>query len=344
MDDAKNFVLGIFQTVRERFGNPLVSAYSIAWAVWNFRLIMVIFGGGDGGWRAKVTYIDKQLMPHWLDWALHGVAIPLGIALLWIYAIPPILRAVATHHERTSNKTRAAIFQVTDTRILSEEEALGMRGVMLKKHAEWISEKAATMQSLENYERTTESLAAQLENARANVTSLMAENEALRKPPPREQFDFSGKETFEKATALGLQLAQSDQMVEPLMLFDGKVVNWPWAPSALQRFDIPKEATINGGMSEEALYGMFCLAKSKPAGSLQSRRQWATDLKEYGCSRPEELVQTLFSHGFLSGSNNEPELDVEGRNFVNWLLALGFSRALEYRPDRSVKMVFSERA
>lgn len=343
MDDAKNFVLGIFQTVKERFGNPLISAYALAWAVWNFRLLMVVMGDGDGGWRAKINYIDTQLMPRWQDWAVHGGFIPLAIALAWIYALPPILRRVAAHHERAANKTRSAIYQVTETRTLSAEDALEMRVVMLKKHAEWIAEKATTMQSLETYERATEALTAELESARAAVTNLKADIEALKRPPPREKFDFAGKETLEKAHALGLQLFRGTQTVEPLVLFDGNELQWPWSPSDEQRFELPSDATFRGSMSEETLYAMFCLAGSTPAGSLKSRHQWARELKDYGCSRPEEIVQSLYSHSFLSGSSNEPELTVNGRNFVNWLIALGFLRASQYKPDGSVDLVFGEK-
>ena len=135
MDDAKNFVLGIFQTVRERFGNPLVSAFAIAWAIWNFRLLLVLVG--DGGWRDKIVYIDTKLMTEWWHWLLHGTTIPLAAALFWIYVLPPALRKIATDHEKMSNLNREALFQVAETRTLSVQEALEMRAIMIKQRAEW---------------------------------------------------------------------------------------------------------------------------------------------------------------------------------------------------------------
>ncbi|RLJ40543.1 hypothetical protein [Acidovorax sp. 106] len=156
MDDAKTFVLGIFQTVRERFGNPLVSAFVVAWAIWNFRLLLVFLGSGDGGWKAKISYIDNYLFPKQLDWLIHGSLIPLGIALTWIYLLPPLLRRIAADHEKNLNRTRDAIFSATEVRTLSSEEALHLRSVMIKQRAEWQTEKAETVQSLENFAKRTE--------------------------------------------------------------------------------------------------------------------------------------------------------------------------------------------
>lgn len=62
MDDAKEFVASLLKTVRDRLGNPLVSAFTIAWLVWNFRVVLVLVGDGDGGWRAKIDYLDKILL------------------------------------------------------------------------------------------------------------------------------------------------------------------------------------------------------------------------------------------------------------------------------------------
>lgn len=332
MEDAKNFVLGIFQTVKERFGNPLVSAFAVAWAIWNFRLLLVLIGTGDGGWKAKITYIDTVLMPEWWHWGVHGLGIPLVSALIWIYGLPPVLRAVAAFHERTQNETRKAIFEATEARTLSSDEALSMRQVMIKQRAEWLSEKAEVLQSLENLVKKLDEANATVhanlkrDQERTNeIEALKSEIARLQAPPKPTPFDFSGKPTKEKAAALGLQLLGREPAAPSTISFDGFPVSWPWNPPENRLLNIPHKSLIKHPLDEETIWGMYYLVKHYPGGS--NRRtvaEWASSFRESGAKRPDALINLLLLHGVLSGSYEAPEFSAHQVAAVLWLKSIGF--------------------
>lgn len=343
MDDAKNFVLGIFQTVKERFGNPLISAFVIAWGIWNFRLLLVLIGSGDGGWQAKITYIDTKLMVHWWHWVVHGTLVPLLAALLWIYVLPPLLRKVAAHHEKHTNLTREALFQITETRTLSEEEAAEMRSVMLRQRSEWHRDKIETKQSLEDYERKVSEKLDQVQALEKQLHAQKEELDRLKAPPPRQKADFSDKRPNETAIILGIQFSSHPNTDPPLILFDGRRILWPWNPSVEQAFDLPSTATMRGQLSEETMLAMFSLSSNALPGSQMSLANWAENLKGHGIARPAEQIQMLYHHGFLNGLAGEPKLTSEGVQFASWLRGIGFHHAGEPNPLRG-RLVFNERA
>lgn len=342
MDDAKNFVLGIFQTVKERFGNPLISAFVIAWVVWNFRLLLVLIGSGEGGWQAKITYIDTKLMVHWWHWVVHGTLVPLVAALLWIYVLPPLLRRVAAHHEKHTNLTREALFQISGTRTLSEEEASEMRSVMLRQRAEWRKDKLETKQSLEDYERTISEKLAQVETLEHQIQAQREELEHLKAPPPRQKAHLFDQEPEQVARILGFRFLFAPTAEPPLILFHDKPIQWPWNPSPEQTFDLPEGATMRGQLSEESMLAMFVLAANVNSGSQMSRSGWTSRLTGHGISRTSEQIQTLYQHGFLSGTFAEPRMTSEGLHFAKWLRGIGFHLAGEPRPG-SGRLVFTER-
>lgn len=332
MDDAKNFLLGLMQTARERFGNPLISAFAISWIIWNFRLVLIFFGNGDGGWQGKITYIDTKLMPHWRDWLIHGIAIPLASSLFWIYVLPPLLRRIASDHEKNQNLNREAIFTITEARTLSSEEAFRLREVMIKQRAEWQAEKAETLQSLENYSNKQEITLKELDEAKKTIDIQTKEIEELKKqieklnaPPPRKQFDFHQKTTEEKARALGLKIKYKNSENPDLVTFDNKSISWPWHPSEYQKFDIQYNHYIKYPIDEMTIAGVIFLINNKHAPIKQPTSSWAHFFMIAGFQNSEELVEKLLIHGFLSGTTSNPDISQNCMSFGIWLKSIGFS-------------------
>jgi hypothetical protein len=300
----------------------------------------VLIGSGDGGWQAKITYIDTKLMVHWWHWAVHGTLVPLLAALLWIYVLPPLLRKVAAHHEKHTNLTREALFQITGTRTLSEEEASEMRSVMLRQRAEWHKDKIETKQSLEDYERMVREKLDQVNALEKQLQAQKDELEKLKAPPPRQKTDLDGKGPSEIAKIFGIQFPEHPSSDQPLILFKEKPILWPWHPSDDQTFELPAMATMRGQLSEETMLAMFTLTLNVKPGSQMSCTNWAESLKGYGIARTDEQVRTLYKHGFLSGLAAEPKLLPAGVQFVRWLRDIGFRPASEPSPSRG-RIVFT---
>ena len=325
MDEAKTFLLGVMQTARERFGNPLISAFAIAWAIWNFRLLLVLIGNGEGGWQAKITYIDTRLMPHWWNWAWHGFLVPAISALAWIYLLPPLLRKVASDHEKHQNQTRDAIFAATESRTLSADEALTLRSVMVKQRAEWHTEKAETVASLEGMKKVNESQSVTLASYERKISELEAALEKLKTPPPPKPFDYSGKPTKDKARACGVVLHERSLRAPPLIAFDGQFVEWPWAPRPEHAINIPNDRFAKAQIGEETVLAMFHLQEITRKGARdRTLVQWADALQDIGISRPEEQVVTLLNLGILHGNRDVPSFPLQSDTNVSWLRNVGF--------------------
>nr|WP_296015942.1 hypothetical protein [uncultured Acidovorax sp.] len=282
---------------------------------------------GEGGWKDKIAYIDTHLMPHWWDWALHGSIAPLLAALGWIYLLPPVLRKVATYHEKTLNLNREALFQVIETRTLSTQEALEMRSIMIKQRAEWQEEKANTVQSLENLRKAAEDREATIASLQSQLADANTEIEKLQTPPPRQKFDFHNQTASVKAHHFGIRLSQPADSSE-LVLFDGQRVLWPWAPSEHQQFEFPVQDVFLAYATEETVFSMLALAQHGIRHG-KAVDQWGEVLRQLGVSHPDEQVQTLLLHGFLKrtvqGGPYLYNLHEPGVQFGKWLGQIGFS-------------------
>lgn len=337
MDDAKAFLLGLMQTARERFGNPLIGAFAIAWAIWNFRIILVLVGNGDGGWKAKLEHIDTVLMPTRWVWFWHGYFWPTCFALAWIYVLPPLLRKIAADHEKNLNRNREAIFSITEARTLSVDEAMYMRQVMLKQRAEWQTEKADNLQALENYSRKIEEVNEEMTALRKSIstkdheiTQLQKEIQELKAPPPPVPFNFSGQTTEAKASAIGLRFdtLPSPEKEPSLVQFDGKNVQWPWMPTEGNKINIPNDRFTDKPIDEIVLCAMLFLGENYASSpSRKPLPAWAQYLRNAGFQRCESIIRTLYHSGILQGNSDSPELPPHSVSFIQWLRIIGFSRS-----------------
>ena len=86
---TRKCVFDILESVKARFSNTFVNSFLLAWSIWNFSTLLVIFSDSStaGGWQAKLQYFEK--IPYW-NWILNGYAIPAMAALVWIFLLPPL--------------------------------------------------------------------------------------------------------------------------------------------------------------------------------------------------------------------------------------------------------------
>lgn len=323
MDDAKGFLQGMLETVRDRLGNPLVSAFACAWAVWNFRLLLVLIGDGEGGWLAKLKYIDERLMPNRLDWLVHGYLVPLAAALVWIYLLPPILRRVAAHHEKSRNAAVDAVYSATSTRTLSEDEALKLRVLVLQQRAEWLSEKSSVSASLQNLTEQNEIQRTQIASLSKHIEEKNEELRKLREPAPKKPFDFAGRDRNEKMRALGLTAPLPSSTRTSMVLFDGAEVEWPWRPSQEALFNLRTDYLAGHSLDDQTLAAMFNLSSMQP----MTRDGCIGRLRNAGFSDPELRFNTVRSLGVFNQSGDDFSAGPRLKQSVQLLQAVGFQRS-----------------
>lgn len=334
MDDAKAFMLGLMQTARERFGNPLIGAFAIAWALWNFRIILILVGSGDGGWKAKIEHIDTKLMPHWYDWAIHCYLVPAVFAIVWIYVLPPILRKVAAHHEKNISRNREAIFSVTETRLLSTEEAMHMRQVILKQRAEWLAEKYTHSQALETYAKQFKESSQEIEEKIKKISELKRENEDLLnqisdlKIKKLEPFEFKGKTTQDKANALDIEFPPKDKQFQTaaLVTFDGHRIQWPWVISEKNKINLPYEKMLDFPIDQQTFNAMLFINNNYSNESEPHSINWKNRLFMAGFDNPEEILRKLIISGYFLEEKEKLIIIPEANSQINWLENIGFSQ------------------
>ncbi len=77
---------------QERLGSPLIGSFVISWALWNHRLLFVLFS--DLPVRARFEFIDTVLYPDGLTILRKAIIAPGVFALLYIYLYPIVAQFI----------------------------------------------------------------------------------------------------------------------------------------------------------------------------------------------------------------------------------------------------------
>lgn len=70
----------------ERLTSPLLGAFVVSWAIWNFRFLLVILSSADID--QKLNLLDSVVFSHYQDVLLRGIVGPIVTALAWIFVYP----------------------------------------------------------------------------------------------------------------------------------------------------------------------------------------------------------------------------------------------------------------
>ncbi|MDI9853610.1 hypothetical protein [Comamonas sp. 17RB] len=321
MDDAKNLMLSMMNTLKERIGNPLIGAFATAWVVWNFKIVLVIFSKGDGGWKAKNDYIFKDLMQDWSDWLLHGYVVPLGIACIWIFALPPILRKISCWHEKQNNLTREKLFEATQEKVLSKADEQALREHIL----------AERLKIIENRERDAKALQGLIEdNSKISNSNIELQKEITR-------LIEINKESIKKEQDLSSRLKNLAREVDPpAVLINSEIFNdkvkfdaaleligfkepysnklyTSFIKNEKNNFIIPmiflRDAAFqnvvifdrNQILDENIMISIMVLSKQMQHTKSHSMSYLKDQLNRVGVKNAESLVERLLMHKYLRG-------------------------------------------
>lgn len=333
MDTIKDIVASFFGSLRERLGHPLIGAFAIAWAVWNFRVLLVLVGDGDGGWLAKIEYLDKKLMvPEWM-WIVHGLVIPLAVSLTWLLILPPALRWFSIYHLRQVVKTKEAVVAIQDLSPMKGQEVAELRARVRKDRQQWGEERAQLLKVIDE----VQAVGGSTRVGGAATEALTSGNEPAdteRQPvktasdrPPKVAFRDPAVEPdpVKRAEMLGLQLKgplATNERVDSLVSFAGNEVSWPWrlTPAAIRAAKLPHgnrdELVAFDKMTLAVLYEVREVNVPEP-GTLA----WALKTETFEVTVASDYLRELglaqrYGDGFAITSN--------GRLFLAWLLRIGF--------------------
>jgi hypothetical protein len=327
VDDTKEFIASMIKTVRDRLGNPLISAFVISWLIWNFRVVLVLIGSGDGGWRAKINYLDSQLMVGWSAWPLHGLLVPLGIALVWIFAMPGVLRRVAVFHEGPSHVTKAEVLKALEKAPISEEERIGLWASMAKERKQFAEIVSELNKAIEQMQREQAPLQIPADSATAPAEDIPTVRARTRDSLPNDDDgDFFGARWEDQATAIGLKLVpvidQVPSLGTPYVDFNDRQIRWPW--KILKSGNAGLSSSIASKLDGRTFNQLdICVLYAIRNANVVSVRE-AADF-DMDAFQFQVGLDTLSESGLVSRiSSSEYEISPNGRIFLAWLLTLGF--------------------
>jgi hypothetical protein len=165
----------------DRLSNPLLGAFCVAWSVWNFRIVVAILGNGD--WREKIEYIDKKLMLTTQDWLFHAYVIPLALAAVYVFLLPPLLRKVTVFHREQAAITARAVMIADGEQPISEAEASKLLARLRAFNDQWDEERTT-------YLREIDDLRSRLASASESAPPASSESsDSASVPPPASPTD-----------------------------------------------------------------------------------------------------------------------------------------------------------
>ncbi|WP_296742651.1 helix-turn-helix domain-containing protein [Variovorax sp.] len=190
METIKEFFDAIKGQLTERLANPFTGAFCIAWAAWNFRLLMVLFGKGT--YQEKFLYIDTSLYLDWRYWLLRGVMLPIATATVYLLAYPWATRWLAEHYRKQQTKANNLIKAADGAALLSVEDSRKLRTKYAEAEQAWQSER--------------DRLVAEIDAAKETAARLAKTNAELRDEAVRSKASAFPTQTSESegATADGL--------------------------------------------------------------------------------------------------------------------------------------------
>lgn len=187
METIKEFFAAIKGQLAERLANPFTGAFCIAWAAWNFRLLMVLLGKGT--YQEKFVYIDTSLYLDWRYWSLRGVVLPIATATVYLLAYPWSTRWLAEHYRKQQTKANNLMKAADGEALLSVEDSRKLRTKYAEAEQAWQSER--------------DRLVAEVDAAKETAASLAKTNAELRDESARAKADASAAQTAEAEGATG---------------------------------------------------------------------------------------------------------------------------------------------
>lgn len=147
----------------ERASSPLLGAFVISWAAWNYRFLLVLVSSMPTA--EKFTYIDTKIFSSYQVIFLHGTLYPLLTTLSLIFIYPFPAKFVYEYWRTRQRELKIIQQRIDDETPLTREEARELRHETLNARLEFEQE---------------------LERRSAEITRL---KESIKELQPREKVD-----------------------------------------------------------------------------------------------------------------------------------------------------------
>lgn len=137
----------IRNSLRERITSPLLGTFAIAWAIWNYRFLAVLFS--EIPYHEKFSYIDSELYAgDFINRFLCQFVLPIISTLLFIWLYPILSKYVYRYWRTKQKEMREIRLQVEKETLLSVEESRKLLGEMISLERRFENELAGRDQEI----------------------------------------------------------------------------------------------------------------------------------------------------------------------------------------------------
>ncbi|WP_227716002.1 MULTISPECIES: hypothetical protein, partial [unclassified Marinobacter] len=117
--------------LHERVSSPLLATFSIAWLVWNYKFVLILFASVS--LQEKFQMIDAVAFPSGILILLNGLVYPLAAALVLIFLYPIPAKYVYEYAKKRQRDLKEIQQKIDDETPLTKEEARAIRKEALKR-------------------------------------------------------------------------------------------------------------------------------------------------------------------------------------------------------------------
>lgn len=133
-----DLITSIKADLYERAASPLFGMFSISWALWNYKLIMVIFSSMEI--KAKLEFISQDLYPELVASILQAGIYPAITTAVFIFIYPYPAKYVYEHTRNRQKELKEIKQKIEDETPLTIEESREIRRELIKLELEYDKE------------------------------------------------------------------------------------------------------------------------------------------------------------------------------------------------------------
>jgi len=164
-DIPKDIIESFKSQINERLASPLTGSFTIAWLIWNYKFIVILFSANSV--TKTFDLIHKICFPDFNAILLNGFLYPLFSTLIYVFIIPYPASWVYSF-TRIRQKVLAEIRQkVDDETPLPMGEAIALRNELRKKDADFDQALSKSKIEIEELQRQLVSLDAEVKMYRS---------------------------------------------------------------------------------------------------------------------------------------------------------------------------------
>lgn len=142
--------------ITTRVSSPLSGSFIFAWLIINWEVVLTVFSSSPAS--QKISYIERNVFPSFLDIATSGVLAPLALALLYIYLYPLAALKVFKYAKSKNELLIKENNKIEGKRLLTEEQSDKVRDEIIKIRSTLITEKKRFAEEISAYESQVQEL------------------------------------------------------------------------------------------------------------------------------------------------------------------------------------------